>query len=91
MRVVGASDQVLQFDNMSGRATKGTTEWEHYSVVLDVPPESASMNYGVFVNGGGQMWVSGLKIEPVSNEVVNTNKTQQSLPAGPRNIEFSTE
>ncbi len=35
---------MLGFDNMQNRSIKGTTEWNHYSVVLDVPKESALIN-----------------------------------------------
>src|SRR5258708_6290404 len=40
---VGAS---LQFDNMNNRAPKGTTDWQQYSVVLDVPAEASALAYG---------------------------------------------
>jgi RNA polymerase sigma factor (sigma-70 family) len=92
MRVDGAGDQMLQFDNMQGREPKGTTEWAEHSVVLDVPEAASALNYGFFVNGSGQMWVNGLRIEPVGREVPATNLLgQRSLPTAPRNIEFSPE
>ena len=92
MRVDGSGDQMLQFDNMAGREPKGTNDWAEYSVVLDVPEEATALNYGFFVNGSGQMWVNGLKIEPVSKEVPATNtESKRDLPTAPRNIEFSPE
>ncbi len=63
----------LQFDNMGDRPIKGNTDWQQYSVVLDVPPESTRLAYGFFVAGTGQMWVSGTKIEEVGSEVPSTD------------------
>jgi len=84
----------LQFDNMNGRAVKGTTDWQQYSVVLDVPPESSALAYGFFVQGTGQMWVSGTKIEPVGPEVPSTNmmtNRASSLPKTPVNLNFDPD
>jgi hypothetical protein len=84
----------LQFDNMDNRPIKGTTDWQHYSVVLDVPPEAAALAYGFFVNGTGKMWVSGAKIETVGPEVPSTNmiKNQaRSLPKTPVNLSFDPD
>jgi RNA polymerase sigma factor (sigma-70 family) len=84
--------ETLQFDNMNNRAIRGTSDWQECSVVLDVPPNAAALAYGFFVQGGGKMWVSGAKIEPVSNDVASTNMLPkpmvQAVPpaAGPRKI-----
>jgi RNA polymerase sigma factor (sigma-70 family) len=92
MRVDRPGDRSLQFDNMDGRQPKGTNDWAEYSVVLDVPEKATAVNYGFFVNGSGQMWVNGLKIEPVDKAVPTTERaSNQSLPTKPRNIEFSPE
>lgn len=88
------SGQTLQFDNMDKRAVKGTTDWQQYSVVLDVPPESAALAYGFFVQGTGQMWVSGAKIEQVGPEVPSTNMVAnraRSLPKTPVNLSFDPD
>lgn len=80
----------LQFDNMEGRAPKGTTDWQEYSVVLDVPAESTRLNYGFFVSGKGKMWVNGLMITPVDSSVPSTNliKPAPALPSAPVNLGF---
>lgn len=84
----------LQFDNMDSRPIKGTTDWQHYSVVLDVPSEATALAYGFFVNGAGKMWVSGAKMEVVGPEVPSTNmlKNQvRSLPKTPVNLGFDPD
>lgn len=91
LRVDGSSQgSALQFDNMQKRAPKGTTDWEEYSVVLDVPDEATRVNYGFFVSGQGQMWVNGLTITPVGNDVPSTNMlTPKTLPPTPVNLGFA--
>src|SRR6185369_17626927 len=90
LRVDGQqSGQSLQFDNMDNRAPKGTTDWQQYSVVLDVPAEATALAYGFFVQGGGKVWVSGTKIEPVGPEVESTNMNlKRALPKAPVNLSF---
>jgi len=82
----------LKFDNMDGRAPKGTTDWQEYSVVLDVPSEATTLNYGFFVQGSGKIWVNGMTISPVGPEVPTTNmppRSPPSLPKTPVNLGFS--
>lgn len=85
----------LQFDNMNNRPVKGTTEWQQYSVVLDVPTEASALAYGFFVSGGGKMWVNGTSIEEVGPEVPSTNmiarRPTRSLPATPVNLAFDPD
>jgi hypothetical protein len=93
MRVDGARGAApFQFDNMNGREVKGTTGWQEYSVVLDVPQEATALAYGFFVQGTGQMWVSGTKIEEVGLNVPSTNMVAnqaKSLPKAPTNLSFN--
>ena len=44
---------VLAFDNMQTRAAKGTTDWKRYEIVLDIPPETVNINFGVLMPGKG--------------------------------------
>jgi hypothetical protein len=92
LRVDGQNkEKLLGFDNMNKRAPKGTTDWEEYSIVLDVPDEATSLNYGFFLGGKGQMWVNGVNIERVGAEVPTTNMltAPKPLPTAPVNLGFS--
>ncbi len=91
LRVDGQQRPSLQFDNMDGRAPKGTTDWQEYSVVLDVPPESSTLNYGFFVAGSGKMWVNGFTITPVGNDVPSTDLKSKlpPTPQAPVNLGFA--
>lgn len=93
MRIDGSENgKLLAFDNMKDRAPTGTTDWEEYSVVLDVPTDSSRLNYGFFVSGKGKMWVNGLTITPVGDTVQSTDmlsKAKNTLPTTPVNLGFS--
>lgn len=92
LRIDGkASGAMLGFDNMNGRAPKGTTDWQEHSIVLDVPSEASTLNYGFFVEGTGKMWVNGLTIQPVEASVPATNMLSASskLPQAPVNLGFT--
>lgn len=85
LRVDGAEKgKSLSFDNMDGRAPKGTTDWQEYSVVLDVPAEATTVNYGFFVQGQGKMWVNGMIVTPVGPDVPTTNLPKAPAPALPK-------
>jgi hypothetical protein len=90
MRIDGQNG-MLQFDNMDGRAPKGTTDWQEYSVVLDVPAEASTVNYGFFIGGSGKTWVNGMTIDAVSPDLPSTRLTPKttSLPQAPVNLGFS--
>jgi hypothetical protein len=87
--------QVLAMDNMAQRPVKGTTNWTHYEIVLDVPPEAVTLHYGALVDGEGQLWVDSLTLETVSLEVpltgtplpARTPAARRSPPA-PQNLDF---
>ncbi|ACB75527.1 RNA polymerase sigma factor [Opitutus terrae] len=72
---------ILAFDNMRNRAPKGTTDWQEYSIVLDVPRDAEAINYGMFLAGRGQIWVNALTVTAVGAETPITNP--QSLPKPP--------
>ena len=42
MRLDGRFSVTLKLDNMQNRPIRGTSEWNLYSCVLDVPPETRS-------------------------------------------------
>lgn len=91
-RVDNASSDVIQFDNMYNRMIHGTTDWNYYSVVLDVPKESASIHFGILLIGTGKVWGDGFKFEEVDLSVASTNMpTQNELPLEPVNLGFDED
>ncbi|MBE9101580.1 hypothetical protein [Vacuolonema iberomarrocanum] len=94
MRVDSASGQVLSFDNMQNRAIRGTSDWQSYDIVLDVPAESSNIAFGLMLSGAGQMWVDDLQFEVVDTDTPTTDMTQgesaEELPTEPANLSFET-
>ncbi|MDQ0205386.1 helix-turn-helix transcriptional regulator [Alkalicoccobacillus murimartini] len=73
MRVDNRSDEVLQFDNMHNRKISGTTNWNYYTIVLDVPNQANSISVGLLLAGKGKVWVDSLKFDEVDLSVDVTN------------------
>jgi photosystem II stability/assembly factor-like uncharacterized protein len=78
MRVDGAGNQTLSFDNMATRPLVGTNDWEQYEVILDVPESSTAIFFGILINGTGEAYIDGLQVEPAARTWIaqNTGITQ---------------
>jgi hypothetical protein len=92
MRVDGANGKVLNFDNMDTRGLTGTTNWSRQEVVLDVPPESAAIEFGVLLRGAGEVRVAQFALDIVDGNTPVTAsgvpETRDALPKGPTNLEL---
>ena len=84
------SKESLGFDNMQHRAIKGTTDWQKYEIVLDVPDEASNMAFGGLLSGTGQIWFDDLNFEIVDNSVPTTGKggSKSDKPKEPSNLDF---
>lgn len=90
MRIDGDMGRVLGFDNMHNRPVRGTTDWARYAVVLDIPPTSMHIAFGVLLGGEGRVWTSNFQVESVSPEVQSTNMNMINvLLEEPVNLDFS--
>ncbi len=78
----------LAFDNMEDRAVKGTTSWQRYDVVLDVPKEATGISFGILLAGTGAVWLSGTRFDVVEMETPVTKSNNATLPDKPVNLEF---
>ena len=82
MRVDGEKGgQSLSFDNMGDRKIKGNTEWTKYEIVLDVPKNSTTINYGVLLDETGMVWLDDLTFEVVEKSFQITGKTSLKEPS----------
>ena len=68
-RIDGQGARSLAFDNMHGRAVRGTTGWKKYEIVLDVPQQATNLAYGALLDGTGEIWISDLSFETVDRNV----------------------
>ncbi|WP_062047362.1 helix-turn-helix domain-containing protein [Bacillus sp. JCM 19034] len=92
MRVDDTMDDVLQFDNMSNRPIKGTTNWNHYSIILDVPAQSAVISFGIILSGQGTVWADQFTFEEVNESIPTTNlEVHGELLDDPINLSFDEE
>jgi hypothetical protein len=91
MRVDGPKrNESLAFDNMQERAITGTTDWQTYEVVLDVPTEAASIAFGILVEGNGHAWLSDVRFEEVDQAVLVTASAKVDRRQDkPGNLDFS--
>ncbi|RHW34055.1 AraC family transcriptional regulator [Lysinibacillus yapensis] len=90
LRIDNAAGDTIQFDNMDNRSIQGTTDWNHYSIVLDVPEDSSSIHFGVLLIGEGKVWSDGFRFEEVTEKVPTTNMLNvEHLPKQPSNLDFS--
>ncbi|MCG6915605.1 hypothetical protein LJE86_16980 [bacterium BMS3Abin03] len=89
MRIDGENYMQMGFDNMRNRPIKGTSDWKKYEIVLDIPPDSKSINYGVLLNGDGKVWFDDFKLEEVDDNVPVTNiVSEKMIPDQPVNLDF---
>lgn len=88
MRVDQGKD-VVAFDNMYDRGIKGTTGWQRYDVVLDVPPDSTGIAFGILLNGAGTVYLTGTKFDVVGADVQSTGGGDKKIPDVPVNLDFT--
>lgn len=92
MRVDDTMGDVLQFDNMSNRPIQGTTNWNHYSIILDVPMQSTVISFGIILSGQGTVWADQFTFEEVSENIPTTNlEVHGELLEEPVNLSFDEE
>lgn len=89
MRIDSASDEILQFDNMNNRPIIGNNNWNRYSIVLDVPENSAIISFGILLTGKGEVWLDGLSFEVVDKNTPTTNFSVETILLDePTNLSF---
>jgi hypothetical protein len=87
MRIDNITANIIKIDNMQDRPIKGDTDWNLYSVVLDVPKDSAIINIGVLICGPGKIWIDSVSFELVDKNVPATDADISSdLPESPVNL-----
>ena len=90
MRVDGADRKVLAFDNMDARPVSGTTDWQRYEIVLDVPKDSVDIAFGFFLMGGGSVWADQFQMDQVGDSIPTTAAMQAPPKSrSPVNLDFS--
>jgi hypothetical protein len=83
-KVNGTDRKTVEFDNMQNRPIKGSTTWQRYEVVLDVPKEATGIFFGILLAGSGTVWLNGANFEIVGPNIPTTDKR----PEQPANLGF---
>jgi hypothetical protein len=81
----------VALDDMHNRSIHGTTAWQNYAIVLDVPEGATGIYIGFLLTGQGELWMNGNKVAIVgSNIPVTAHPLDQppSLDLKPRNLSF---
>ena len=75
----------LSIDNMADRPVRGTTDWQQYNLVLDIPSGATNFDVGAIMSGSGVVWLDDFEIEEVSIDVPATGT---GMLTGPSNLGF---
>jgi len=81
----------LRFENLEryerNGPIAGSTDWVEREIVLDVPEEATTLNYGFYLKGTGRAWSRGFELEAVDADVL-PNTPDGSALAKPTNLRF---
>lgn len=88
LRIDDADRKPISMDNMEPRPVRGDTERRNYAVVLDVPDNARALAFGVILDGHGEVWADGLKLEVVGKDVPTTTNVM-AMPRAPVNMDFA--
>lgn len=92
LRVDAEKGRVVAFDNMESRqkggALSGTKDWTKRSIVLDVPAEAITVNFGFYLRGTGSAWTRDLDLVEVDASVPVTQDATPHEPK-PMNLDFA--
>ena len=62
IRVDGADNTVLGFDNMNNRGLTGDNKWTQVSIILDISRNAVNINFGGLFPGEGIAWFDKLEL-----------------------------
>jgi hypothetical protein len=77
MRVDGAGDKPLGFDNMANRALTGDKPWTHFQIVLAVPADAQTIYLGLILVGTGSASARDVRFGTVPSDTPVTNLLPQ--------------
>lgn len=74
---------LTQIGRTDSNPAYGSTDWQRYEVVMDIPADSTTVAAGVEIYGAGKVWIDDAKLEIVGNDVSITNPPiQEALSNG---------
>jgi AraC-like DNA-binding protein len=92
MRVDSITTNIIKIDNMQNRPIKGNTDWNYYSVVLDIPENSAIINIGMLLYSTGTLYMDNIVFETVDRNVSTTDvDLSYDMPEKPVNLSLDDD
>jgi transcriptional regulator with XRE-family HTH domain len=88
MRVGGADDKMLAFDNMLNRQITGSNEWATHAIVLDVTEDAENIVFGILLSLEGQVWMADVHLDVVGPDVPTTDILEEIVHNFPVNLGF---
>ena len=89
MRVNDTNGKPLSFDDMRDRPLMGSSEWTEIDIVLDIPPISDEISFGILLQGRGQIWIDNVKFTIVNDDVPVTDVLKDKTENySPKNLDF---
>ena len=82
LRVDSETTIALAFDDMHLRPLSGTTRWDVYEVLLDVPEHASFIHMGAGLIGPGQTWLSDALLEIVDEKFPSTDRGLEPISTG---------
>jgi Sigma-70, region 4 len=64
-------NETLRSANMQQQPLQGTHDWTQCELEIDVPTESISLAFGLLLLGMGQVWLTDVRLEVVSEETLS--------------------
>jgi hypothetical protein len=60
------------FNSIPSTLIRGSSDWQKYEIVADIPESSNSIGFGIVLSGKGQVWLSNIMLEVVDRNVLAT-------------------
>lgn len=80
LRADAGDGTTVGFENTMLRGIRGTQDWTYQNIVMDIPPEAATLMYGAVLNGRGALYVDDLQFRIVDE---STPVTARPVPIRP--------
>jgi len=71
--ILGLDGRHLQYDDMSNRPIRGTTDWQRCDIVTDLPDETCIIYFGPDLYGPGELWGDDFQINLAPADVPSTD------------------
>jgi hypothetical protein len=83
-------NESLGFDNMQDRPVTGNSDWTKCEIIMDIPVESITLNFGALISGTGKIWFDNVSFEILDNAKpkISNDLITLPIPEKPVNLDF---